>query len=363
MNQQRILATLAAGALLCAALPSIAKDYILTGVKPNKLALVDPAARKVERLFEVPNAEPGPLTIVPSPDGKMAYVIVNRWESVAGINLDSGEQTFRADFSSGDLRIKAPFAMDISPNGKELYVFQSPVKLGLGEYEVQDTYIAVYDTSTGLGAKPTRTFPAPRRTMLLAASVDGSKLYAASWDITVLDPKTGAMLGAHKLRNWDRPGFASPDVLGVWPQWSQTFVYSNPYFAVRTDKDPSDPEAYKTGLYTLDLATDDFKIIDFENTSVVIFSSVINPVNRNEAFAVYTTLSKIDLAKGEVAKRVDLDHTYYAINISKDGKEVYVGGTMSDIGVYSTDQLEKLGVIKFPDGNDMALASLQIIQR
>ena len=64
---------------------------------------------------------------MPAPDGSTAYTIVNHWGSVAGIDLDTCEQVFRADFSSGDERVRATFAMDISPDGSELFVFQSPV--------------------------------------------------------------------------------------------------------------------------------------------------------------------------------------------------------------------------------------------
>ncbi|MDH3690778.1 MAG: quinohemoprotein amine dehydrogenase subunit beta, partial [Gammaproteobacteria bacterium] len=340
-----------------------AKEYLLTGLKPNQLVLIDAKERKVERTYDIPNGGPGPLTITPSPDNKIAYVICNRWESASGIDLDSGEQIFRADFSTGDTRVKATFAMDISPDGKELYVFQSPVKLGLGEYEVQDTYVAVYNTADGIGAKPVRTFPAPRRTALLIFSQDGSKLYAISWDITVIDPKTGNVIDTIKVRNWGRANYSEPDVLDIWPQFEVAGVFSTPYYAVRTDLSPDDPAAYKTGLLTLDLETAEFQMKDFEDTSVVIFSSVINPVKRNEAFMVYTTLTKADMDRGEVVKRIDLDHTYYDINISSDGSEVYVGGTMSDIAVYSSDNLERIGTIEFGTGNDQALASLRVINR
>ena len=348
---------------LLIALPVGAKEYLLTGVKPDKLALVDAKARKVERLYPIPNAGTGLLTITPSPDGKIAYAIVNRWESVSGIDLDSGKEVFRADFSSKDLRVKATFAMDISPDGKELYVFQSPVKLGLGVYEVQDTHVAVYNTADGIGAKPVRTFPVPRRTAILIASPDGSKLYAVTWDIEIFDPKTGKHIGTHKVRHWERANYSEPDVLDIWPQWEQAGVFSSPYYTVRTDKAPDDPAAYKTGLLTLDLKTDEFKVQDFEDTSVVIFSSVINPVRRNEAYMVYTTLTKVDQDTGAVLKRIDLDHTYYTINVSGDGSEIYVGGTMDDIAIYSSETLERLGTIKFDNGNDQVLASLRVIQR
>ena len=136
-----------------AAAEADAKDYLLTGVKPDKLVLVDPAARKVERVYDIPEAGPGPVTIAPSPDGKVAYVLANRWESISGIDLDSGEEVFRADLSGGDERVKAIFGMDVSPDGKTLAVYESPVRLYLGEYEVQPTRISFFDTSAGKGAK------------------------------------------------------------------------------------------------------------------------------------------------------------------------------------------------------------------
>lgn len=346
-----------------AASPGLAKDYLLSAAKPDQLVLVDPAARAVEKTCTVPDAGTGILTITPSPDAQVVYVITNHWESVAGIDLDTCEQVFRADMSSGDERVKATFGMDISPDGDELFVFQSPVQLLPGEYEVQPTRIAVYDTSAGIGVEPVRTFEAPRRTAILMLSNDGSRLYAMTWDIHVLDPDTGETLDVLPLTNWDRENYATPDVLAVWPQWGVTDIFSTPYYAVRTDIDPSDPAAYRTGLATLDLETGEFTVEDFENTSVIIFSTVVNPARPNEVYGVYTTLSKIDRETDEVLDRIDLDHTYYTTNVSSDGSEVYVGGTMADISVYDTETFEKIGQIDMPGGADQALASLRLIQR
>ncbi|MCZ7600645.1 MAG: hypothetical protein M5U09_26970 [Gammaproteobacteria bacterium] len=80
------------------------------------------------------------------------------------------------------------------------------------------------------------------------------------------------------------------------------------------------------------------------------------------AYGVYTQLSKIDLDKDELVKRIDLPHTYYAVNVSSDGSELYAGGTMNDIAIYDTETLEPIGSIGLPGGN-MALSSLRIIQR
>jgi hypothetical protein len=180
----------------------------------------------------------------------------------------------------------------------------------------------------------------------------------------VLDPQTGAVIDTLPVLNWERANYGIPDVLGVWPQWDATDIYTNPYFAVRTDLDPSDPAAFKTGLLSLDLETGAFETKDFEDTSVIIFfSTVVNPVWPQEVYGVYTTLSKIDREAGKLLDRIDLDHTYYAVNVASDGSEVYVGGTMNDIAVYDAEAFEQLDRIEMPDGADQVLASLRLIQR
>lgn len=359
---QGLFAALCCVGLLAAA-PTCAKEYLITGVKPNGLVVIDPAARKVEKTFKIPGAGVAPGTIVPSPDGKIAYVITNHLESVSGIDLESGKEVFRADFSGNNLRVKAVFAMDVSPDGKELFVFQSPVRLLPSEYKVEDTRIAVYRTADGIGAKPTRLLPAPRRLAVLAFAKDGGTLWALGWDLYALDPKTGAIRETRKVLNWTRENYSPPDILDVWPQFEQAAVFSTPYFTSRADLPPTDPSAFKTGVLTLDLASGALEMKDFEDTSAVIFSSVVNPKKRDELFSVYTQLSKIDAAGGALVKRVDLPHTYYSINIAGDGKEVYVGGTACDVGVYSTDTLDRLGQIEIAGCPDQGVASLRMIRR
>jgi quinohemoprotein amine dehydrogenase beta subunit len=356
------LALLLGAVTLATSAPVSAKDYLLAGQKPDKLVLVDVGGRKVERTYTLRDGAPGPVMIVPSPDGRVAYVIVNRSESLCGIDLDSGKEVFRADFSKPPERVKA-FAAEISPDGKELFVYLSPVELGSDEYKVGDTRIAVYRTSDGAAAKPVRVFPAPRRTSLIAFSRDGSKLYALSWDLLILDPVTGKVTGRHEMRHWGRAGYGEPDVIDAWPQWEVAGVLASPYTVMRTDVPPTDPGASQTGLMWLDLASGDFSMENFENTTKVIFSGVVNPVRRDEVYMVYATLTKLDRKNHKVVKRIDVDHTYYAINIASDGRELYLGGTMDDIGVYSTDSLKRLAVIPLPGGADQAIVAPRMIRR
>lgn len=349
---------------LLAASAHAATDYLVTACRPNLLVVADAKARKVVKTIEIPGTSLGnsPTGVVVSKDGKLAYVIHNRWESVSGFDLDSGKEVFRADLSSGDVRAKAPFAIDLSPDGKELAVYVNPTRMLPGEYKVEDPYIAVFDTAAGVHAAPARKLPAPRRVTTLTYSPDYQRLYAFSWDMLVLDPKTGVTLGKHPWRSWKRPGFGEPDTLAVWPQWEASNVFATPYYVPRTDKKEGEPGALRAGIWTLDLATDKVAFKDFEDASVVLFSTVINPVRRNEAYTVYTQLTKTDMNTGKM-QRVDLNHTYYDVNVSSDGKELYIGGTQGEIAVYDSANLKRLGEIRMPGNADQVLSSLRLVRK
>lgn len=349
-------------ALAATAQTAAAKDIILTAAKPNQLIVADAATRQVLHTWAIPG-NGTPMTVMPSPDGKVAYMTTNRWESVIGLEIDTGKVVFQADLSDQHTRVKNTFAADISPDGSEIAVFEEPVKLLADRYEVQPTRVCFYKTSAGLKAKRDRCWEAPRRTAQMFYSPDGGTLYLGTWDIQAHDPKTGELLKTYALTNWDRPNYFPPDVFGVWSQYEQAATYVNPYFTLRSDKSMDDPDAWKTGMVVLDLKTGEFKAEDFESTSGIIFSTAMNPVKRDEVYGVYTQLYKIDIAKNETVKKIDLPHTYYAVNVSTDGKELYVGGTMDDIGVYDTETFERIGEIRLPSGNDMGVAWMRIIKR
>ncbi len=341
-----------------------ATDYLVTACRPNLVVVADAKARKVIKTIEIPNTSMGngPTGVVVSKDGKTAYVIHNRWETVSGFDIENGKEVFRAELSSSDIRAKAPFAIDLSPDGKELAVYVNPTRILPGEYKVEDPYIAIFDTSSGTNAEPSKKFPASRRITTLAYSPDYKRLYAFSWDMLILDPNTGKQIGMHPWRSWKRPNFGEPDALALWPQWDTSNVFAAPYYVQRTDKKPGQAGALRAGIWTLDLATNKTAFKDFEDASVVLFSTTINPVRRNEAYTVYTQLTKTDMNTGKM-KRVDLNHTYYDINVSTDGKELYIGGTQDEIAVYDSKTLTRLGEIRMPNGADQVLSSLRLFNK
>jgi quinohemoprotein amine dehydrogenase beta subunit len=339
---------------------ALAKDYILTAVKPNKLVIVDPDALAVIKSITLKDGGPMPMNIVPTADGKMAYVLINKWETIVGIDLDSGAEVMRLNLSDETTRVKAMFGVDLSPDGTTLAVNESPVKLLTHEYQVQPTRISFYDAKTG---QLLHRAEAPRQMTLVMYSKDGSKLYGLGRQLYVFDAKTGKQIDAQPTQNWGREGFYPTDILDVWSQWEQADVMATPYYTARSDMDMADPTAYWTGLLTLDLETGETAMKNMENTDIFYFSTAVNPVDKNIVYGAYTQLSKFDLGEGKPLKRVDLPHSYYAVNVSTDGSKVFVGGAMGDIAIFDGETLDMLGRISMPGEANMSVAAVRVINR
>ena len=331
------------------------RDFLLVPHRPNLLAVIDAAARSIEAIHEIPGPGP-PSTVAVSPDGRTAYILTNGNRSLVGLDIGSGDLVFRSDFDSDLLRVTAPAPLAVSPDGTELFVYQFPVERHPDRYRVQPTRIAVYSAAAGIGAEPLRHFPAPRRTSILAPAPDGSRLYTISWDIAVLDPADGRELAQIPFYHWERDGLSPPDHFDLWPAFEQSDVWAVPYVTLRGEQP-------LFGIASLDLASGDFRTMDVGPAGTVVFSVVVNPVRRNEAYGVYNHLIKFDREGGAELQRIDLPHTYYNVNVSTDGSELYVGGTMSDIAIYDTENLRSLGHIELPSGNDQGISTLRVVRR
>jgi quinohemoprotein amine dehydrogenase beta subunit len=338
------------------------RDFIITAAKPDRLFVIDAAAHAIQSEFRIPEANDFLGAIVPSPDGRVAYILVNKMESISGIDLDTGKQVFRANLSSPGERVKCLFAFDVTPDGKELIVYEVPVRLGLSEYEVEDTRFAVFSTRAGVDAKPVRQFAAPRRVHTLLSRKDGKSFFAIGFDLYEFDRATGKQLSQKGIRNWDYGNHSTPDLLAFWPVSEPTGVFATPlYSSVPAPSGSGDPVP-KTALMTLDLTSGELQYHDFEDTSALIFSAVLSPA-KTEAFGVYSQLSKIDTRTNTLAKRIDLDHTYYAVLVSSDGKEVYTAGAMCDVSFFDSTTLEKKGNVKLTGCTDQSITSPRVIRR
>lgn len=351
-------AVCAALAVFLGAVPrAIAGDLIITGAKPDRLFVIDATTRTVRAEHRIPGADGLVSVIVISPDQRTAYALVDRLERVVGIDLATGREVFRADLSTPEERIKCFMALALTPDGKELVVYELPTKLLPSEYVVQEPRFAVYRTNAGLAAKPYRSFPAPRRVHMILMRPSGQSFYAVGFDLYEYDLRAGTLIDTRGIQKWALADHGQPDLLAFWPVTEPTGVWTSPVYS---DLKKGTETVPMTALMSLDVKSGELTYADFEPQSALIFSTVLSP-DRKHAYGVYTTLSSIDVEGHRLEKRVPLDHTFYAVNISSDGRELFTGGTECDVGFYDAASLEKKAMLKLPGCADQATATLRVI--
>ncbi len=350
-----ILLLAAADPAHCAGAP--AGDLLVTAAKPDRLFIIDAATRTVRREHRVSGAEGGISTIVISPDERTAYALVDRMERIVGIDLQSGREVFRADLSTPQERVKDFFALAITPDGKELVAYELPTLLKPAEYVVEEPRFAVFRTDAGLEAKATRSFPAPRRIHMILTRPNGRSFYALGFDLYEYDLKSGRLLGTRGIQQWHVPDHAQPDLLAFWPVTEPTGIFTSPIYTEVKSGAGSTPT---TAMMSLDLKSGELSYFDFEPLSALIFSTILSP-DKKHAYGVYTTLTSVDVPAHRLAKRVPLDHTFYDVNVSSDGREIYLAGTNCDVGFYDSASLAKKAILKLPGCGDQALSTLRVI--
>ena len=356
------VAALAMLPLLLAGCATAPRDYMAIANRPNQVSLIDLEDRKVLRTCPLPGRF-GAGTLQMSPDKRTAFVLTNQFENIYGVDLDTCEITFSAIQSEGNTRIKTTAAFAVSQDGTELYVHQNPSLLLRDRYEVQEPRLAVYRIADGLKAKPVRTYPAPRQVIIMQTGNDGT-LYLGGSDIYAMDAATGKYTLKLASRSRQEPRYSQRDVLSIWPLGQQSGEFIRMYTAQRFADETRKPETaeYMWGYERIDLATGEATTGDFGPLDVVLFSGMTRPHHPNEMFGALSQLQKFDIAKQQLVKSVDLEHSYYCVNFSSDGSKVYLAGTYNDIVIYDADTLEKLGNIQLP-GGDMSLATAQVFPR
>ena len=324
-----------------------AGDLIVTGAKPDRLFIIDAPTRSVRSEFHIPGANGMVSVILISPDQKLAYVLVDRMERVVGIDLATGAEFFRADLSTPDERIKSFLSL----------VYELPTKLLSSEYVVEEPRFAVFRTDAGMLAKPVRSFPAPRRVHMLLMRPNGQSFYAVGFDLHEYDVRTGKLLGTRGIQKWALADHSQPDLLAFWPVTEPSGVWTSPVYSELKKGAETVP---MTALMSLDVKSGELTYADFEPLTALIFSTVLSP-DRKHAYGVYTTLSSIDVEGHRLAKRVPLDHTFYDINLSSDGREIFIGGTECDVGFYDAQTLDKKAILKLPGCGDQSISTLRVI--
>ena len=353
-----------AGMLACwgaVASAHASQDFIVTAAKPGHLFVIDPRQAKVVSDFTIPDANDYTSYITPSPDGRVAYVIVDRGSSIAGIDLRTGRQVFRANLSSPSERVIC-MGFDVTPDGRELIAYEDRTRLGIDSYTVEQPQFAIFSTAATRYALPLREFPAPRRIQAVVARKDGRSFYALWPDVYEFDLRTGHQLSARGLQNWQRPNHSTSDLSINSNASEPTGIYALPLYSTLTGAGLPPEGVHATTLMTLDLHTGKLAYDDVSRTAPSMFTTTISP-DRHWAFGVFDGLYKIDLRRHAIVAQAPVAHSYYMAAISSDGRELYLGGNMCDVAIYDANTLRERSDIKLPGCGDQALVTLRVTER
>ena len=338
------------------------RDYALTVSRPNNMILVDLKEQKVVRNCRL-NGNAAPIAIIPSSDNTIGFVITDYAQSVNAYDLETCKQVFHASFSTETTQGKSLTALAISRDDKQVYVVANQTEMQSDRYIVRDPLFMVFNTADGMNAKAVRTYKVPRQITVMSTADDGSVFISGS-QIYKMDPNTGDYTVAQQVLGWNRKGFSDPDSQATYPIGQTTRELTVLYAADKYNDGvtPSDDDDWVWGMTRVDLKTGKITQADFAPYETLMFSIATNPKDSNIAYGVLTDLSMFDLKEQKLLKRVDIDHSYYSVNLSSDGSKVYLGSCLNDIAVYDAKSLAKLGNIKLPAG-DMGTASFHVFHR
>ena len=332
-------------------------EYLLTVTRPNNLQVIDMAADKVVRSCDIPGSFGGQIAL--SPDNRIAYILSNGMENVYGLNITTCDLVFSAFQSSEGIKVKTFVSLAVSTDGKELYTVQNPIRQLKDEFRVLPPVLAVFNTADGLNAKPVRSFPVDRRITTIAAAANG-EVFLGGGDLKAIDPQTGKIRMVNALQSENRPGWLTPDAFAMFNLGEQANEYILPYVTAHfTDASMNfETAAWWWGMNRVDLATGISERMEFAPFEFIIFNLVADPTDKNIVYGSFNTLSKHDVKNKKVLGVKNLEHTYYNINISGDGKRLYIGGTSSDISIHDPESLDKIGSIQLT--GDMSTADLRV---
>lgn len=335
-------------------------EYMVVANYPNQLHVLDLKTDSIYKTCDMPGRF-GPGALQVAPDKQTAYILNNGYEDIYGVDMNTCEVTFHARMAQSQKeRTKTIYAFALSYDGKELYAVQNPTLMERDQYKVQPTRLAVYDTSSGLNAKPARTLPSPRLVTAMQVGKDGG-LYMAGADIYKMDVKTGEYEVAVPSRNWKRDRYVQPDVLNVWAVQTPTKDFTILYTTARFQEGSEDLNTadWLYGYFNINLESGATETKDFGPITEIYFTGTRSPKDSNIMYGVLNRLAKYDIEKQTLLKAAELDHSYYCITVNNDGSKLYLAGTYNHVAVFDADTLERLDTITLP-GGDMSTTTAQV---
>jgi len=269
-----------------------------------------------------------------SADEKFLYAVAKR-HLIHKIDLAEKKVVSTIDVGDDDWE-RFIYGFDLAPDGHTAYVNLVSRKTHKGEVVVAAPQLAQIDLEDG---RILRSIEVPWSSVSLVSVKNASNIYVIGKDIVKVDVSAEEMklVGTYPMfeKQWN-----------ILPLWDNTRgnggVFMVNYYT---------PELM--GLVSID--TNSGEITDIPLDGVPVFAySVMRSPDKKKVYAVMDELTVIDLETRTYEAVIPVpEGTNYAINVSSDGKKIYVAGGGSTTTVFDANSLKPIKVLQMKtDGMD-----------
>jgi DNA-binding beta-propeller fold protein YncE len=277
-----------------------------------------------------------PRELVPSADGRWVFAVTEGRSLVEVIDVAGKKVIDTINLSSPGQSVKL-FGLAIDPRGDQILVNVICIDRGRDSVRAEQPQIWAVDRTTHKVTKLLQSFLGVH--LLVFSPTNARLLYAFGADIYTIDLDKRQIVNT--IRFQSNPGAGSLS-MSCSPLFDQTNVVSCP-----TDR--TDPITQKEfgGLLNFDLATGQWEQMDL-GPAVMWDAAVVSP-DLTRAYASWNQLYVVDLTQRRVTTVKDLAMTEGSVNLSRDGKKLYVSDGSPSIMIFDANTLTLLKTIALPE--------------
>lgn len=268
-------------------------------------------------------------------DKKSMYVTANR-HVVYEVSLAANKVVASFDVN-GDGWERFIFGFCLAADEKTAYAAMMSRRTDGGEVVIGEPVVAQISLESG---KILRSVEVPWGVAQLVPVKGRQAVYALGKDLYKIDVSGSELKLTETVPMFEK----KQNILPLWNYaWESGGTFVGNYYT---------PEVM--GLITIDGDSGEITDIPLEGDPVFAYSVIFSP-DRKKVYAVMDDLSVIDVASKTYGPVAHIkEGTSYAVNVSSDGKKIYVGAGGSSVTVYDAETLAPLRVIKMAsDGMDL----------
>lgn len=270
-----------------------------------------------------------------SADRKFLYVAASR-HLVHKVDLVANKVVATVDVSNGGWdRLMHGFVVD--REAKTAYGAMMSRKTEGGEVVIGKPVVAQFELSTG---QLLRSVEVPWGVAHLVSIRDGRMIYAIGQDLYKIDTTGNDLKVVETVPLFDKG-------INILPFWDYAFdnggIASMNYYTEKF-----------MGLLLVDQKSGDIQDVAIRGEPALAYSVVLAP-DRRKAYGVMDELTVIDLSTRKYDASVPIkEGTCYGVNVSSDGRKIYVGAGGSTLVVYDAKTLKPIKVLQMAsDGMDL----------